>query len=60
MGSVTDAARDQESARRRKRRLAEVFGEVLPATTADEREAREDSGGTPDRWYRENRPPHYE
>jgi len=42
---------------RRRRRLAEVFGEVLPDTTADERGTE----GPEDResWYRENRPPHH-
>lgn len=40
-------------------RLDEVFGEVLPETTADEREPGQD-GGDPDTWYLENRPPHHE
>ena len=41
------------------RRLDEVFGEVLPETTSDERdpERRRDSN---DSWYEENRPPHHE
>ncbi|AOS61482.1 hypothetical protein [Actinoalloteichus hymeniacidonis] len=41
-------------------RLQEVFGDVLPATTSDERDenARDDSGRGDD-WYRENRPPHH-
>jgi len=41
------------------KRLGEVFGDVLPDTTTDERdpEPRPDSG---DRWYEENRPPHHE
>jgi hypothetical protein len=41
------------------RRLDEVFGDVLPETTTDERdpERRRDSG---DNWYEENRPPHHE
>ena len=41
------------------RRLDEVFGDVLPETTSDERdpERRRD---TPDSWYEENRPPHHE
>jgi hypothetical protein len=42
---------------KRRRRLAEVFGDVLPETTSDER------GGGPEAdreaWYRENRPPHH-
>ncbi|MGW6444583.1 hypothetical protein [Lentzea sp. NPDC055074] len=42
----------------RRRRLAEVFGDVLPETTSDERGG---PGGAEDReaWYRENRPPHH-
>jgi hypothetical protein len=41
-----------------RRRLAEVFGDVLPETTSDER----GGGASPDdreAWYRENRPPHH-
>lgn len=50
----------------RRRRLAEIFGDVLPETTADEREpegagpsakARSESPG--DRWLREQVPPHH-
>jgi hypothetical protein len=57
---MTDHSEDDavaaEAARRR--RLAEVFGEVLPDTTTDERGA---DHGDADResWYRENRPPHH-
>ncbi|MCP2168709.1 hypothetical protein [Goodfellowiella coeruleoviolacea] len=51
----------QEPSRRprHRRRVAEVFGDVLPDTTRDERDPGEQ---TPDReaWYRENRPPHHE
>jgi hypothetical protein len=41
-----------------RRRLAEVFGDVLPEST------RDDAPGDPplgadDRWYLENRPPHH-
>jgi hypothetical protein len=42
-----------------RRQVDEVFGDVLPDTTADEREtesARSDS----DSWYLENRPPHHD
>ncbi|QGK68651.1 hypothetical protein GIY23_02955 [Allosaccharopolyspora coralli] len=59
-------AREQHpSETERARRLAEVFGDVLPDTTSDERR----SGSTGDepegrdeseRWYRENRPPHHD
>ncbi len=45
---------------RRPRSLDEVFGDVLPETTSDERdpERRRESGS--DSWYEENRPPHHE
>ncbi|OZM73486.1 hypothetical protein CFN78_08010 [Amycolatopsis antarctica] len=42
-----------------RRTLDEVFGEVLPDTTRDERDDRP-SSGSPDRWYLENRPPHHD
>ncbi len=46
----------------RKRRLAEVFGDVLPDTTSDERdpaEAPESSGDSSDTWLKEQVPPHH-
>ncbi|ROP38597.1 hypothetical protein [Saccharothrix texasensis] len=43
----------EEAARRR--RLAEVFGDVLPEGSADEPHPT----GRDDRWYEENRPPHH-
>jgi hypothetical protein len=58
----------EESDWQRRRRLAEVFGEVLPETTRDERDPdvrparpagdrpREDAG---DRWLKEQVPPHH-
>lgn len=47
---------------KRKRRLAEIFGDVLPATTADERDpgespARKESAQ--DAWLRSQVPPHH-
>lgn len=45
----------------RRRRLAELFGEVLPEDTADDRLDRGHGGGALDeRWYLENRPPHHD
>lgn len=57
---------------RRRRRLAEVFGDVLPDTTRDEREpgdgstrgaSSEGSGesaeSAQDRWLRDQVPPHH-
>lgn len=41
-----------------RRLLDEIFGEVLPDTTADERDPAGNSGYD-EQWYRENRPPHH-
>ena len=40
------------------RLLDEIFGQVLPDTTADERDPAGNSGYD-EQWYRENRPPHH-
>lgn len=55
------AARDDEPGWKRRRRLAEVFGETLPETTADERDpdrpgGRDDAG---EAWLRAQVPPHH-
>jgi hypothetical protein len=50
-------ASESEAARRR--RLDEVFGEVLPETTSDERDDRETGSDSSDRWLREQVPPHH-
>ena len=45
-----------------KRRLAEVFGDVLPETTTDERDPGSDGRGDEsarDTWYRDQVPPHH-
>jgi hypothetical protein len=51
---------DPRSEAARRRRLAEVFGDVLPDTTSDERDPQrpsdEDAG---DRWLKEQVPPHH-
>jgi len=52
---VADAVKAAE----RRRRLAEVFGDVLPESTRDDRVEGGPSGGADDRWYTENRPPHH-
>ncbi|WP_092629602.1 hypothetical protein [Actinopolyspora mzabensis] len=44
--------------RRRSRSIDEIFGDVLPETTADERDASE--SGDSNSWYVENRPPHHD
>ena len=52
-----------ESAEARRRRIAAVFGDVLPDTTADEREPEgsDDSGerSDGDSWLRAQVPPHH-
>jgi hypothetical protein len=56
---------DDQSAKRaaseaaRKRRLDEVFGDVLPETTSDERDDRDPSAESSDRWLRAQVPPHH-
>lgn len=56
--------RPDEPEWRRRRRLAEVFGDVLPETTTDERDpggsAGEPAGeSAQDRWLRWQVPPHH-
>ena len=51
----TEPTADPADGPARRRRLAEVFGEVLPEATVDDRLA----GDVDERWYRENRPPHH-
>jgi hypothetical protein len=52
-------AADAVKAAERRRRLAEVFGDVLPESTRDDRVEGGPSSGADDRWYTENRPPHH-
>ncbi|QRK90734.1 hypothetical protein JQX30_04360 [Saccharopolyspora erythraea] len=59
-GVVTEQSRNRSSEADRKRRLAEVFGDVLPDTTSDERSQRGPAQTETERWYRENRPPHHD
>lgn len=57
---VAGAERPSEPEWQRRRRLAAVFGDVLPETTSDERDpdaaGREEAG---DRWLRAQVPPHH-
>ena len=49
-----------ETASQRRRRLAAVFGDVLPDTTEDEREPEAPSEeSAQDRWLRGQVPPHH-
>jgi hypothetical protein len=46
-----------------RRRVDEVFGDVLPETTSDERDPQAsgfDGHSSNDSWYLENRPPHHD
>lgn len=44
----------------RRKRRAEVFGDVLPDTTGDERDAAaSERDSANDRWLREQVPPHH-
>jgi hypothetical protein len=59
----SDEPGSAESDWQRRRRLAAVFGDVLPETTSDERDpettaeaSSEDAG---DRWLRSQVPPHH-
>jgi len=56
---LDESAAEDEAARRR--RLAEVFGDVLPDTTSDERdpESGDQTSSTRDDWYRDQVPPHH-
>lgn len=60
-GSAGEELTPRERAARR-RRLAEVFGDVLPEQTADDRadpEDRSGSGAAADEWLRRQVPPHH-
>jgi hypothetical protein len=60
-GAAAPAPHD-EPAWQRRRRLAEVFGDVLPETTSDERDDPAESAdgeGAQDRWLRSQVPPHH-
>lgn len=46
----------------RKRRLAQVFGDVLPDTTGDERDPADEAEGATERsdaWLKDQVPPHH-
>lgn len=50
-------SRDQEQPRRR---LDDIFGDVLPETTADERDWPAEGSAEQESWYERNRPPHHD
>lgn len=54
-------SQDREAEWKRKRRLAEIFGDVLPSVTSDERDdapAKKDESAT-DQWLKSQVPPHH-
>lgn len=55
------AERPRESDWERKRRLARIFGDVLPETTSDDRDERSGREGERgnDAWLRAQVPPHH-
>jgi hypothetical protein len=53
-----DPGRDQSEAERRRRR-AEVFGDVLPESTSDDLEPERPGDAATDDWLRRNVPPHH-
>ena len=58
MGSAED--RDpKEVEREKRRRRAEVFGDVLPDSTSDDRDEDAAERGDPDEWLRRQVPPHH-
>ncbi|WP_205474050.1 hypothetical protein [Nocardioides sp. SYSU D00038] len=54
---MTDS-RDEPDWKRR-RRLAEVFGDVLPETTSDERDPESPGGDPGEEWLKAQVPPHH-
>jgi hypothetical protein len=59
MARQGDARPSADAEAARLRRLDEVFGDVLPETTNDERDDRDAGGEAADRWLREQVPPHH-
>jgi hypothetical protein len=58
-GGMSGQQRDPKASSEQRRRVDEIFGDVLPETTSDERDPDRRTG-LPDDWYRENRPPHHD
>lgn len=51
---------EPETREQRRRRLARIFGDVLPDTTSDERDEREPSqDSASDAWLKSQVPPHH-
>lgn len=62
VGQDSGALSSPEPEWKRKRRLAEIFGDVLPATTSDERDPGARSGpqeSASEVWLKQQVPPHH-
>ena len=60
--AAAERAAEKRAADERARRRAEVFGDVLPQTTGDERASGDEPGdrvGGTDDWLRRQVPPHH-
>jgi hypothetical protein len=61
--STPDGPEDESTAPepewKRRQRLAAVFGDTTPEQTSDDTDAREDTAGKGDAWYRDQVPPHH-
>lgn len=61
--SQQDRAEDESARSRdwqRRRYLADVFGELLPESTSDDRAPKRAEGSGSDGWHVRNRPPHHD
>jgi hypothetical protein len=58
-GEGAEREREPEPEWKRRRRLAEVFGDATPDQTSDDRDPGEDRSGKGDAWYRDQVPPHH-
>jgi hypothetical protein len=58
-GEDEDKRPSATSSAQKRRQVDEIFGDVLPDTTSDEREPGQRSPDS-DSWYLENRPPHHD
>ena len=57
---AAEPARPPDDPDRVRRRLDEVFGDVLPEVTRDEQpDAADEPAAAGDEWLRANRPPHH-
>jgi hypothetical protein len=54
-----DSGQEPEPEWVRRKRLAEVFGDVLPDQTSDDRAPASQRDGKDDDWYRRQVPPHH-